>query len=95
MDKSNNYWVSLSLDGIAQAIKQVPKKYSEHEKYGKQLSADLKIWEDGTASISIWDKDKEERIRIGTVRVSQFSQEKQAAPAAVEQAGPADFDSPF
>ena len=77
------YWGSLSLDEIGKAVKQVPAKFKNDEKYGKQLQVDAAIWEDGNISISIWDKEKNETIKLGNLRVSQF-QGGDSKPAVAE-----------
>ena len=68
----SKYWGSLSLDNIGKAVKQVPAKFKDDPKYGKQLTVDAALWEDGNISLSVWDKESKETIKIGNLRLSQF-----------------------
>ena len=66
------YFGNISLDGIKQTKVELPSKFTEHEKYGNQLSVDATMFDDGGISISIWNKDTEQRIQIGNLRVSKY-----------------------
>lgn len=93
--QDTKYWASLSIDGIKKALKETPSKAKKSDTYGEQLSVDVKFWDDGGASLSIWNKEKEERINIGKVMVSKnqdaFPAQKLDPPAGETAA----FDSPF
>lgn len=89
----SNYWGSLSLDKIKEAVDKVPAKFKKDEKYGRQLMIDAKQWEDGNFSLSVYNKDTKERINIGSLRLSQFQNNgASAAPAATT---PQEDDLPF
>lgn len=83
---------SLSLDGIKQAVVQVPGKVETHEKYGKQIKVTASQWEDGAISIDLWDGEKKESIKIGRLMVSTFDDAK---PEAKAQTAVASDDLPF
>lgn len=96
--QDTKYWASISIDGIKKALTDAPKKVNKTEKYGQQLSADVKFWDDGGASISVsvqnsageWD-----RIHIGKMMVSK-TQDTPPAQQLDPPAGSAGgFDSPF
>ena len=88
----SNYWGSINLDKIKEAIDKVPAKLKDDPKYGKQLYIDAKQWDDGNFSLSVYNKDTKERVNLGSLRVSQFNNDsKPAAPAASE----ATNDLPF
>ena len=81
------FFGNLSLDGIKKAVVEVPNKVDNHEKYGKQIKVSAAQWEDGGISISIWNGEKKEEIKLGNLRVSQFDDAPKtnnsfAAPAA-------------
>ena len=99
MDLTNKkLWGSLSLDGITQAKGQVPKRFKQSDKYGKQMTFDARAWEDGNITLSIWDAEKQERIYIGTIRLSNDQSGGGSPAAAGNQPSVADstpFDSPF
>lgn len=69
--ENDKYWGSLQLDEIGKAIKQVPNKFKNHEKYGKQLTIDAKIWDDGNITLSVYKADTKERFVVGTLRPSK------------------------
>ena len=77
------YWGSLSLDEIGKAVKTVPGKYKVSDEYGKQLVIDATMFDDGGIALSVYNKETQERIKIGSLRISQYQQEgaTQAAPA--------------
>ena len=91
--KDTKLWGSLSLDGIAKAKKEQPNRFKNSEKYGNQMTFDAKMWDDGNTTLSVWNKDTEERIYIGTVRISK-DQSDYKAPATAE-AAVGDSDLPF
>lgn len=92
--QEKDYWASLSIDGIKKAMTEVPAKVKDSEQYGKQLSVNVKFWDDGSASLSVWNAATSERINIGKLMISKL--EKQApAPQAAPQASSSPFDSPF
>ena len=80
---------SLSLDGIKKAVETVPTKIGEY-KGEKQLKVNAAEWDDGGISISIWDAEKKESIRIGNLRISTLD----GSPAAKAENSAAD-DLPF
>ncbi len=73
---------NLSLDGIKKAVVEVPTKVGEY-KGEKQLKVNAAMWDDGNISISLWDAEKKEEIKIGYLRVSTLENNQSApAPAA-------------
>ena len=70
---SEKFWGSLNLDKLKEAVLGAPSKIKEDEKYGKQLYIDAAQWEDGGISISVYDKESQQRFSIGNLRVSNFS----------------------
>ena len=87
------FFGNLSLDGVKKAVVEVPAKVDNHEKYGKQLKVTAAQWEDGGISISLWNAEKKEEIKLGNLRVSQFDDNKSfSAPAATSSNEP---DLPF
>ena len=64
-------WGSLSLDGIAKAKTSTPARFKNSEKYGNQMTFDAKMWDDGNITLSVWNKDTQERTYIGSVRISK------------------------
>ena len=85
-------WGSLSLDGIAKAKKSVPARFKNSEKYGNQMTFDARMWDDGNITLSVWNKDTQERTFIGTVRISNDQSDYKAPEAVAEEA---DNDLPF
>ena len=79
------YWGSLNLDEIGKAVKAVPDKYKDTEKYGKQLTVDATIWDDGNISISVYNKETKERYKVGNLRVSSFQNDGGGAFSAPTQ----------
>ena len=77
------YFGNLSLDGIKKAVTEIPGKRDEYN--GEQrLKISAAAWDDGGISIDIYNSETKETIKLGNLRISQFSDE---APAkAVEQA---------
>ncbi len=73
MGPSKKFWGSLSLDEIGKAIKAVPDKVKNDNKYGKQIYVEAAQWDDDGISISIWNKETKENYKIGSLRVSQFN----------------------
>ena len=96
MNKEQNYWASISIDGIKQSMTQLPSKVKTSETYGKQLMVNVKMWDDGTASLSCWDAEKKERINVGKIMIStldnQQAPKQELNPPAAENSP---FDSPF
>lgn len=92
----SNYWGSVNLDKIKEAVEKVPAKFKNDEKYGRQLMIDAKQWDDGNFSLSVYNKDTKERIVIGSLRLSQF-QNDGAAPSkpAAEAFEAKEDDLPF
>lgn len=93
--QNKKYWTSISIDGIKQALKEMPAKVRTSDKYGQQLSADVKFWEDGSASITVWNAETQQRINIGKIMISKHQDgapAQQLDPPATDTAG---FDSPF
>ena len=85
MDANKKYWASLSLDGIGEAVKKCPKRYKTSEQYGKQLTADVKVWDDGNATVSVSYQDANgewQRINIASIRESKDQGQAAPAPAA-------------
>ena len=85
------YFGNLSLDGVKKAVVQIPGKLDEY-KGEKQLKIQAAAWDDGGISISIWDAEKKESIKLGNLRVSTL--DGASAPAAAASAPAAD-DLPF
>ena len=83
---------SLSLDGIKKAVTGVPSKVGEY-KGEKQLKVTAAEWEDGGISITIWDAEKKESIRIGNLRISTL--DDNAAPQQSVNTTPQADDLPF
>ncbi len=81
---------SLSLDGIKKAVTEVPSKVGEY-KGEKQLKVSAAEWEDGGISLTIWDAEKKESIRIGNLRISTLDD----APAPKQNLEPQEGDLPF
>ena len=99
MDANKKYWASINLDKIKEAKIKAGKKFKTSEQYGHQMSADVKVWDDGNASISISYQDEQgnwQRINIGSIRESKLTNDYNA-PANVGASPAADnsFDSPF
>ena len=63
------YFGSLSLDGIKKAVTEVESKVGEY-KGEKQLKVSAAMWDDGGISITIWNGEKKESIRLGNLRIS-------------------------
>ena len=66
------------------------KKVGEY-KGEKQLKVAAAEWEDGGISITIWDAEKKESIRIGNLRISTLDDNKAAAAPAEDTSN----DLPF
>ena len=99
MDSNKKYWASINLDEIKVAMQKAEKKFKKSEQYGHQMSADVKVWDDGNASISISYQDESgnwQRINIGSIRESKLTNDYNA-PANTGASAPANnsFDSPF
>ena len=89
---TKKFFGSLSLDGIKQAVLEVPAKVDNSEKYGKQLKVSAAQWDDGGISINLWDADNKREIKLGNLRVSQFD----AAPQQQQSIStPQEGDLPF
>ena len=80
MNKDTRYWASLSINGIKDAMAKMPNKVKDSEQYGKQVMANVKVWDDGTASISVYNAETKERINLGKILISK-DQNEVAAPA--------------
>lgn len=91
--QEKDYWASLSIDGIKKAMVEVPAKVKDSDQYGKQLSVNVKFWEDGSASLSVWNAATKERINIGKLMISKLNNDQAAPAAAPSSSSP--FDSPF
>ena len=76
---------SISIDGIKEAKSRVPAKFQSHEKYGNQLKVSAVEFEDGNISLSIWDADKKEAIKLGTLMTSTLDDAPKAEPKAVKE----------
>ena len=83
------YFGSLSLDGIKKAVVEIPNKVGEY-KGEKQLKVNAAMWDDGNISLSIWDAEKKEEIKLGNLRVSTL--EEASAPKSIPQSN---TDMPF
>ena len=79
MQQNTNYWGSINLDRIKEAIEKVPAKLKNDDKYGKQLQVDAKVWDDGNVSISVYNKDTKERVTVASLRVSNFQPDAKPA----------------
>ncbi len=76
------YFGSLSLPGIKKAVTEIPNKVGEY-KGEKQLKINAAMWEDGNISLSIWNAEAKEEIKIGNLRMSTLDNNQSApAPAA-------------
>ena len=88
------FFGSLSFDGLKEAGK-IEGKVTTHEKYGKQLKIQAAQWDDDGISISVYNPETQESIKVGNLRVSTFnnndSKPQDAAPVAKEAEG----DLPF
>lgn len=92
--QEKDYWASLSIDGIKKAMEEVPAKLKTSQEYGKQLSVNVKFWDDGSASLSVWNAATSERINIGKIMISKLNNQQAPAQAA-PPASSSPFDSPF
>lgn len=85
------YFGNISLDGVKKAFSQVPGKVNEY-KGEKQLKVSASQWDDGNISIDLWDGEKKESIRIGSLRVSTLDNN---TAAAAPQPASTNTDLPF
>lgn len=83
------YFGSLSLSGIKKAVTEIPSKVGEY-KGDKQLKVNAAMWDDGNISLSIWDGEKKEDIKIGNLRISTLD-----APKVAESKDDSKDDLPF
>ena len=76
------FFGSISLDEVGKACK-IDGKMTTHEKYGRQLKIQAAQWDDDGLSLSVYDPEKKESVKIGNLRVSTFtdSTPRDAAPA--------------
>ena len=70
-----NYFGLLNIDDLGKTIKSNPDKVVNKENYGRNLQIDGKQWEDGSISLSIYNKESKERFNIGKIFKSKFQQD--------------------
>ena len=90
--QNKRYWASISIDGIKDAMSKFPQRVKSSEQYGKQLNAGVKFWEDGTASISVYDAETKQRVNIGKILINK---EENAPQAPAAPANDFNDDAPF
>ena len=66
----------LSIDKIKQAMKEQPKKVTDSEKYGKTLWVDGAEFEDGGVSLSVYNSETKDRIRISNGKLEEGQNNK-------------------
>ncbi len=89
------YFGNLSLDGIKKAVVEIPAKKTEY-KGEQQLKVNAAMWDDGNISLSIWNAEKKEEIKLGNLRVSTLDNaQSTAATLGSADLTPKDDDLPF
>lgn len=59
--------ILLSLDPFGQFLRECPDAVTNNEKYGKQVRIDYNTWEDGSESISAYNKATKKSVNLGKV----------------------------
>ncbi len=89
------YFGSLNLGGIKKAVLEIPNKVGEY-KDEKQLKVNAAMWDDGNISLSIWNAEKKEEIKLGNLRMSTLDgASSTAAPIGSADLTAKDDDLPF
>ena len=88
------FFGSLNLDGIGKAVKSAPDKVKESD-FGRELKIQAAQWDDDGISISVYNAETKENIKIGNLKVSQFT--NKATDSLKESIKPSDVegDLPF
>ena len=86
------YFGNFLIDNIGKAVKQIPNKLGEY-KGERQLKVNAAMWDDGNISLSIWDAEKKEEIKLGNLRVSTL--DGASAPSSASAPAAGESDLPF
>lgn len=83
----NKFYGSISLDGIKQAVTQVPAKVTSHEKYGKEVKITAAQWDDDAISLQVYDAESKTAINIGRIMISKLDGASSSTPVDVDNLG--------